>query len=59
MMYDRIEPLTPIKEPTDTRSGLSNMKPGLLSAKQTEKIKSEYLQRQEQILYLRYVSPNH
>lgn len=27
MMYDRMEPLTPIKEPTVVNSGLSNMKP--------------------------------
>jgi hypothetical protein len=37
-----MEPLTPIKEPTDTRSGLSNMKPGLLSARTIENVKSEY-----------------
>lgn len=27
MMYDRIEPLTPIKDPTVVSSGLSNIKP--------------------------------
>jgi hypothetical protein len=28
MIYDKIEPLTPIKDPIVVRSGLSNMKPG-------------------------------
>lgn len=31
MIYDRIEPLTPIKEPTETRRGLSSMKPEIQS----------------------------
>jgi hypothetical protein len=33
MIYDRIEPLTPIKEPTVSNRGLSSMKPSATSAK--------------------------
>lgn len=33
MIYERIEPLTPINEPTVVRSGLSNIKPSATSAK--------------------------
>jgi hypothetical protein len=33
MIYDRIEPLTPIKAPTVVNSGLSSMKPGKMTFK--------------------------
>lgn len=33
MMYDRIEPLTPIKEPTLVRSGLLSINPSATKAK--------------------------
>lgn len=33
MIYDRIEPLTPISDPTVNRRGLSSMKPSATRAK--------------------------
>ena len=49
IMYDRIEPLTPIREPTVVKSGLSNMKPALLLQHEfSEEIERTHPQRRAQ-----------
>ena len=50
MMYDRIEPLTPIKDPIVVRSGLSSMKPSATSANPEHALRTVMTTAREQSL---------